>query len=115
MLTREFVLADPANRMALPLASMPVSYDDPAVQTHDVCPGQDGCFPAYLTGIGAKGTTADAHAEPTALARRPAHRVPSLLHRADVCDLQCHGRRVLGPAGPAHRHRDAGRRGPGRP
>ena len=32
---------------------MPVSYDDPAVQTHDVCPGQDGCFPAYLTGIGA--------------------------------------------------------------
>ncbi len=30
---------------------MPVSYDDPAVQTHDVCPGQDGCFPAYLTGI----------------------------------------------------------------
>src|SRR6266540_3962497 len=33
---------------------MPVSYDDPAVQTHDVCPGQDGCFPAYLTGIGAR-------------------------------------------------------------
>src|SRR6266511_4185965 len=88
--------------------------------------GGDG--PAELTGLPgaakqasiggpfpAKGTTADAHAEPTALARRPAHRVPSLLHRADVCDLQCHGRRVLGPAGPAHRHRDAGRRGPGRP
>ncbi len=33
------------------LGPMPVSYDDPAVQTHDVCPGQDGCFPAYLTGI----------------------------------------------------------------
>src|SRR6266540_1214459 len=33
------------------LAPMPVSYDDPAVQTHNVCPGQDGCFPAYLTGI----------------------------------------------------------------
>src|SRR6266508_6156340 len=39
------------------LGAMPVSYDDPAVQTHDVCPGQDGCFPAYLTGIGATPAT----------------------------------------------------------
>src|SRR6266511_4081644 len=61
-----------------------------------------------------QGVTADAHAEPTALAGRPARRVRPLLHPADLPDLPSAGGRVLGPARPAHRHRHADRGGPGR-
>src|SRR6266568_3098097 len=63
---------------------------------------------ASIGGSSSQGVTADAHAEPTALARRPAHRVRPLLHPADDADLPSTGGRVPGPAGPADRHRDAG-------
>jgi len=97
------------------------------VQVSTLVVSGGGWWPAELTGLpgrakqasiggsSSQGVTTDAHAEPTALARRPAHRVSSLLYRPDVCDLPRHGRRIHGPAGPAHRHRDAGRRPAGRP
>src|SRR6266540_571605 len=70
---------------------------------------------ASIGGSSSQGVTADAHAEPTALARRPAHRVRPLLHRTDDADLPGTGGRIPDPAGPAHRYRDAGRRRTCRP
>ena len=44
----------------------------------------------------------------------PACDPPILLHRADLAELHCHGRRAARPARPRHRHRDAHRRPAGR-
>src|SRR6266545_5413787 len=63
----------------------------------------------------AKGTTADAHPQPTPIPGHAPGRVRPLLHPAVVSDLPSAGGWVFGPAGPAHRHRDAGRRRAGRP
>src|SRR6266511_131320 len=47
-----------------------------------------------------QGVTADAHAEPTALAGRPAHRVRPLLHPTDHADLPSTGGRSPGSVSP---------------